>query len=230
MPELTRPCNQTKCEFQWFTSQWSNCSVECGKGVQTRNVLCAQFDKDSVKPTADESKCTETKPESSKECDSEKECPGQWFTGPWSSCTKECGGGEKTRKVLCIANGESVPVTQCSEDTIAFSKDECNKSPCIEDEIIPVDTTSNPIEADDEGDEYCDDDEEENSLEVIDTTTVDSSSTTSDEFSSTGSESTESSLITDELMLSDSTGFETDSSSDSTTDIYCMCSAIHIYL
>lgn len=84
VPELTRECNETKCEFQWFTSQWSKCSVECGKGVQTRNVHCAQFDNDVITPTTDESKCSgEEKPEASKECDTGKECPGQWFAGPW---------------------------------------------------------------------------------------------------------------------------------------------------
>lgn len=39
-----------------------------------------------------------------------------------------------------------------------------NKEPCIDDAIIPVDTTAKPIEEDDEGDEYCDDDED---LELI---------------------------------------------------------------
>lgn len=39
-----------------------------------------------------------------------------------------------------------------------------NKDPCVDDDIIPVDTTAKPIEEDDEGDEYCDDDEE---LELI---------------------------------------------------------------
>lgn len=208
LPELTRDCKQTKCEYQWFTSQWSKCSVDCGKGVQTRNVHCAQFDKDVIKPTTDESKCSaEEKPEASKECDTGKECPGQWFSGPWSKCSKPCGGGEKSRKVLCIANGEAVDAKQCGEDQIAFSNEECNKEPCVDDEIIPVDATSKPIESDDEGEDYCED-EEDNSVEIVKSELNDASTTV--DSSSANSESTESTLITDELMQSDGTGEASD--------------------
>lgn len=222
---MTRPCKAPACEYQWFTSQWSNCSADCGKGVQTRNVVCGQFVDNAIKPAEDESKCKSEKPEGSKECDTQKECPGQWFSGPWSSCDKPCGGGTRTRKVMCIANGKAVPDTQCKEDTIEFSREDCNKQPCLEDETIPVDTTSQPIIEDDESEELCPDEDEEDttdSLELIDMSSIDTSTLTEE---STGSESTESSLITDDLMLSDSTSStdtdETDSSSDGSTDISC---------
>lgn len=207
-PELTRDCKQTKCEYQWFTSQWSKCSVDCGKGVQTRNVHCAQFDNDVITPTKDESKCNaEEKPEASKECDTGKECPGQWFAGPWSKCSKTCGGGEKTRKVLCIANGEEVAAKKCNEDSIAFAREECNKEPCVDDELIPVDTTSNPIESDDEGEDFCDGDDD-SSVEIVQSTLDDVSTTT--DSSSSSSDTTESTLITEELMQSDGTGETSD--------------------
>lgn len=220
LPELSRPCKSPACEFQWFTSQWSNCSAECGKGVQSRRVLCAQFDGTAIKPSDDESKCAGTeKPEESKECEVKKECPGQWFTGPWSKCSKECGGGDKSRKVLCIANGESIPVTKCDQETIEFTSEECNKEPCIDDEIIPVNTSSKPIEEDDEGEEWCDEDDDESettdSLEVIKVTTDDSSIVSG---STDASDSTDTSDLTDDdLMFSDTT-LETDSS-DGTTDV-----------
>lgn len=209
-PELTRSCKSAPCDFQWFTSQWSNCSAECGKGVQSRRVLCAKFEGASVNPADDESKCTGEKPEESKECEVNKECPGQWFTGPWSSCDKECGGGKKTRKVLCLSNGTAVPNTKCDEETIEFSSDDCNKEPCIEDETIPLDSTSSPITEDDQGEEWCDDEDDESqettdSLEVIETTKDDVSSTTDSAFTDT-SDDTDSTLISDDdLMLSDST-------------------------
>lgn len=182
--------------------------MECGKGVQTRNVHCAQFADNVITPTDDESKCDAAeKPEASKECDTGKECPGQWFAGPWSKCTKPCGGGEKSRKVLCIANGESVAATKCDEDSIAFANEECNKEPCVDDEIIPVDATSNPIESDDEGEDYCDEDED-SSVEIVKSTLNDASTTI--DSSSSNSDSTESTLITDELMQSDGTGEASD--------------------
>lgn len=220
---MTRACNQTKCDFQWFTSQWSNCSVDCGKGIQTRAVHCAQFDGTVITPTKDESKCDASlKPEGQKECNSNKECEGQWFAGPWSDCSKECGGGDKSRKVLCLSNGQSVAPEKCGEDKIVFAKDECNKDPCVDDELIPVDTTANPITEDDEGEEYCDeDDDEDTTIEIVDTSTSEMLSSTSSDFSSTS----ESSLMTDDLMLSDSTD-----SSDSTQESMSTDSSCNIYV
>lgn len=103
-PELSRECNQTvECDFQWFSSQWSKCSVECGTGVQTRNTVCAKITDKGIEKSTDESKCEASeKPESTKECDTGKKCEGQWFTGPWSECSKNCGGGERARKVNII--------------------------------------------------------------------------------------------------------------------------------
>lgn len=185
--------------------------MDCGTGVQTRNVLCGKFGKGAVTPAKDESKCDAAeKPETTKECDAGKKCEGLWFTGPWSDCSKKCGGGKRTRKVLCIADGKEVKPDKCGEDSIAFSSEDCNKEPCVEDELIPIDTTANPIEEDDESEEYCDEDDEDSSLELVD---ID----TSTEFES--SSSSLSSLFTDELMQSDSTD-STDTSDSSS--LFCM--------
>lgn len=226
LPELSRPCNQTvECDYQWFSSQWSKCSVECGKGVQTRNIVCGKLSKGGVTPAEDESKCdAEDKPENTKECDTGKKCEGQWFTGPWSDCNKKCGGGKRTRKVLCIGDGNAVAPAKCGEDDIAFSSEDCNKEPCVDDELIPIDTTAKPIEEDDEGEDWCDEDEESD-LEVIDiesSTPLYESSDSSTEFGASSESSSESSssssLFTEEdLMQSDST-FSTDMSDGTTLD------------
>lgn len=175
-------------------------------------MLCGKFEKGAVTAADDESKCDATeKPEITKDCDSGKKCEGQWFTGPWSDCTKKCGGGKRTRKVLCIADGQEVKPGKCGEDSIAFSSEDCNKEPCVDDELIPLDTTANPIEEDDESEEWCDEDEEDSTeLELVD---ID----TSTEFDSS-SPSSLSSLFTDDLMQSDST-YSTDTSDDSS--LFC---------
>lgn len=187
--------------------------------MQTRNVVCAQFDGDIIRKTDDESKCAgEEKPIDTKECEVEAKCPGQWFSGPWTECNKQCGGGIRTRKVLCLADGKAVPETQCDKDTIEFSTDDCNPIPCVEDETIPVDSTANPIEEDDEGEEYCDEDED---FKVVERFGVEEELST--DGIATGVElekisaGTEPTFITDDLMLSDATGFETDLT-DSATD------------
>ena len=107
----------------------------------------------------------------------------------------------------------------CNEATIEFSSDTCNKDPCLGDETIPVDVTSKPIEEDDEGEEYCDEDE----TPLDDTVTIIPGDTfaTSDSIEIDGestSESTESSLITDDVMLSDSTVSDIDNT-DASTDL-----------
>lgn len=182
--------------------------------MQTRNIVCGKLVKGGVTPAEDESKCEAAeKPENTKECDTGKKCEGQWFTGPWSDCSKKCGGGKRQRKVLCIADGNAVAPAKCGEDTIAFSSEDCNKEPCVEDELIPIDTTANPIEEDDEGEDWCDEDEEDSSVELVD---IESSSPFD---STTESESSSSSLSTEELMQSDST-YSTDTSDGST--IFCM--------
>jgi len=93
VPTLSRPCKSPKCQAQWFSSEWSKCSAPCGKGVKSRIVLCGEFNGMTVSPASDDSKCDkETKPESEQECEGEeKECPGEWFTGPWGKCSKPCG-------------------------------------------------------------------------------------------------------------------------------------------
>lgn len=231
-PELQRPCEtQTNCEFQWFTSQWSKCSAECGKGVQSRVIVCGSFDGEMVR-AKDESSCdAESKPDATRDCDGPAECPGQWFSGPWSDCSAKCGGGQKTRKILCMVDQKVADSKKCDEETIEFGAEDCNEEPCVDDETLPVDVTSRAVTEDaDEGEDYCDEDEEDDvllggrfgaSMEdeqdgvTMADVTMDSSS---DGFELDETTQTESSMMTDEVMMSDSTGFETVSTvSDSMT-------------
>lgn len=165
LPLTRRTCeSSTICQFQWFKSQWSKCSAECGNGIQTRHVFCGSFDGSVVTKDEDETKCGDTaKPLDTQECKgAEAECQGKWFSGPWTKCSKTCGGGQRTRKVLCLVDGVTVKNSQCSEDTIEFDSEECNKEECSEDMTLPVDVTSKPIvEDDDVGEEWCPEGEED---------------------------------------------------------------------
>ncbi|XP_038104409.1 papilin isoform X3 [Culex quinquefasciatus] len=223
LPELKRECKSTPCEYQWFTSQWSKCAAVCGKGVQTRTVVCGVFDGQSLKRADDDYKCDAAlRPEAERECEGPAECPGQWFTGPWTECSKECGGGLQSRKVLCIANGTVVAETNCKVDTIELSTESCNKHDCTEDEIIPVDVTSKPLEEDDYDDEeWCEDEDEEATESPDGVLMVTDDSTLVEGIDMESSQgTTESSLETDEMMLSDATGFETGATDvDTSTDV-----------
>ncbi|XP_076259164.1 proteoglycan-like sulfated glycoprotein papilin isoform X9 [Rhynchophorus ferrugineus] len=141
-PEAVRKCEantNASCIYLWYASQWSECSVKCGKGIQTRTLFCGLSTKEGVKKV-DNEKCDQSKNfETTQNCTGTEECDGEWFSGPWGECSKECGGGERTKKVVCIKENVVVDVSHCNEENIIFSKENCNLEPCTEDSIIPVD-------------------------------------------------------------------------------------------
>ncbi|XP_015589222.1 papilin isoform X3 [Cephus cinctus] len=141
-PKLTRKCDTSQdCKFFWYAAQWSECSAKCGTGIQTRKVFCASAEDDDTFKKVPESNCDpEKKYEDTQNCTAEiKECEGEWFAGPWSKCTKPCGGGDMARKVICMKGDIKVPASNCDSGSILFSQEDCNTHPCEEDEVIPVD-------------------------------------------------------------------------------------------
>ncbi|XP_019882164.2 papilin isoform X4 [Camponotus floridanus] len=157
-PELERECEKAKnCDFQWFTSLWSKCSAECGAGVQTRKVFCGIFSEDEVKKVLDENCDPEEKFEDTKNCTAKKPCKGEWFAGPWSKCSKPCGGGDMIRKVICMRDNKTAPISQCDADSIMFSTEKCNDQPC-EEGVTPADIDEKITDSDEE---ECEEEEEE---------------------------------------------------------------------
>ncbi|RLU15132.1 hypothetical protein DMN91_013019 [Ooceraea biroi] len=159
-PQMERECEKSKdCDFQWFASQWSECSAICGSGVQTRKVFCGTFSDDTVKKVTDDNCDPEKKFEDSQNCTAKEECKGEWFAGPWSKCSQPCDGGDMTRKVICMKDNKTVSVSQCDADTIMFSTEKCNDEPCEEGQTPaaeePTDTTVPGEE------EECEEEEEE---------------------------------------------------------------------
>ncbi|XP_028165939.1 papilin-like, partial [Ostrinia furnacalis] len=131
-PVLEEPCDRTKlppCEVQWYATQWSKCSAECGVGVQTRRVFCGMFDGESVLKVADERCDQEEKYNDTRPCEVKK-CPALWYAGPWSECTAPCDGGEQFRRVMCLSGTE--PAVDCDIASVLDSTQACNLSPCNE--------------------------------------------------------------------------------------------------
>ncbi|XP_056633322.1 thrombospondin type-1 domain-containing protein 4 isoform X2 [Diorhabda sublineata] len=86
----------------WLLSDWSQCSEACGTGIQTRTAVCGLQEKDACP--------TETKPELSRACSSEKQCNAQWFSGPWGPCSDACSGTAKQkREVVCVVKIRGAP-------------------------------------------------------------------------------------------------------------------------
>ncbi|XP_044730136.1 papilin isoform X2 [Chrysoperla carnea] len=182
-PELVQDCpTEPTCdEFLWFSSDWSECSAKCGQGKQTRIVFCGSKDEDTVKQV-EADKCDQTKKlETVKNCTAEVDkCTGEWFAGPWSTCSKECGGGLRERKVLCKSENKTVHVKECNSVEILYSTESCNTQSCDEDEIISVDVTKSiasttepqpdeyEVDINEECDEGYESDEDESSEESED--------------------------------------------------------------
>ena len=118
----TEICNTDLCpvDCEWGPyGEWSSCSKTCGGGEtsRTRQVMVPE----SNGGQACEGEETETKT-----CNTEL-CPVDCEWGPygeWSSCSKTCGGGEKSRTRLVsqlasnggkACEGEATETTSCNE-------------------------------------------------------------------------------------------------------------------
>lgn len=45
-------------------------------------------------------------------------------------CSKPCGGGVMSRKVLCFIENKTVDANNCDPSLIHFSSESCNNHPC----------------------------------------------------------------------------------------------------
>ncbi|XP_011298337.1 ADAMTS-like protein 4 isoform X3 [Fopius arisanus] len=110
-PQSTKPADERPCETAcntsqnqtsvWLYSQWSSkCTVQYDHEIETRKIACS----DANETLCDEGK----KPVVQRQCSKSPE-KAKWFTGPWSSCSVQCGEGIAQRDVICIGNssGES---------------------------------------------------------------------------------------------------------------------------
>ncbi|XP_046854473.1 A disintegrin and metalloproteinase with thrombospondin motifs 16-like isoform X3 [Xenia sp. Carnegie-2017] len=109
-PEHEQQCNAQKCAGMWMTSEWSQCSVDCGQGVQQRHVLCMKNVNGNYKETFDSECSVDNKPAVRKECS--RNCVPSWFATPWSQCSLSCGTGVQTRHVSCL-DGQGTRVGGC---------------------------------------------------------------------------------------------------------------------
>lgn len=111
---------------EWVLGEWSECSKSCGSGWSRRNVEC----RDSASFLSGH--CDkELKPTDIRPC-GDLPCP-IWQMGPWSSCSRTCGQGERRRSVVCIDyTGKTVEPEKCDPNKIPEPvSGECFNPECL---------------------------------------------------------------------------------------------------
>ena len=72
--------------ISWYVSGWRPCSRTCGKGVQTREIVCRQQVSRGQFNTLPDSQCTDAKPTDPATQDCNKiDCPAEKVPGDWSA-------------------------------------------------------------------------------------------------------------------------------------------------
>ncbi|GFO37971.1 thrombospondin type-1 domain-containing protein [Plakobranchus ocellatus] len=126
--QQTVACNKKPCPPAWEAEAWSECSVTCGSGTQTRKVECRQRFSSTLtlKVSADDCGLS-LKPAVAQQCD--MGLCSRWNVGPWSEC-EECGDGERRREVRCLDVYDSpIPANYCT-DARPVSTEPCETKPC----------------------------------------------------------------------------------------------------
>nr|CAB3264647.1 papilin-like [Phallusia mammillata] len=140
---VSRGCPET---LHWMAAEWSQCSAACGVGMQTRKVVCALQRGNTFRVFPD-NHCSEAdelgKPPHMKNC-TRPSCQATWFTGPWSECSSTCGGGVRTRHVMCLSESTFSPLEEkdCSKEEKPVHEEICSVNPCplhAADDVILVD-------------------------------------------------------------------------------------------
>lgn len=127
-PGSTRSCNSGKCQAKWVATEWSECSVDCGKGTQVRTVFCAGKVGGKFQELPDHACLRTSKPITSKLCGNNS-CQPQWFTSQWAECSRSCNGGSQTRSVMCFDH-KGQTSRYCSSKDKPFHYQHCNSKPC----------------------------------------------------------------------------------------------------
>uniref|UniRef100_A0A7M4FNH9 Papilin n=1 Tax=Crocodylus porosus TaxID=8502 RepID=A0A7M4FNH9_CROPO len=129
-PRDMQSCSVRQCAA-WSTGPWSECSMTCGEGIQTRSVICRS---EQGAQTLDVACLQESKPVDTQPCLRET-CLQEigWHVGDWGLCSKSCGSGFRTRQVIC-ADGESrlysPEACQAIQPQVPARLENCNSQPC----------------------------------------------------------------------------------------------------
>ncbi|XP_030212685.1 papilin [Gadus morhua] len=135
-PPTLQTCNMQRCA-EYSVSSWSQCSVSCGAGDQTREVTCVG----SGGMRLEEAACSALpRPLATQACQMAP-CPRRaigWHVGDWGLCSRSCGGGLRDRRVMCAdADRNLYPVEQCSAQPQPAAAESCKSQACRRPQLVP---------------------------------------------------------------------------------------------
>ena len=132
-PATSQPCSQQGCPtYSWASSGFGACTVSCGGGTQTQQVVCKQ---DGTSNQVADNLCTAAKPATSQQCNTDA-CltPHQWQAGAPSACSAECNGGTQTYSPQCYRTDTNPPqivdASICSDTPKPATVGTCNVQKC----------------------------------------------------------------------------------------------------
>ncbi|XP_012144163.2 A disintegrin and metalloproteinase with thrombospondin motifs 9 isoform X1 [Megachile rotundata] len=133
-PRSQRPCRRVACDYIWQEGPWSECSAECGEGIQRRTVTCHRTNRFGVTDPTPASNCPINQKPSSEQICKLRECDDKysWTAGPWKKCSHTCGQkGRQVRRLFCHdRSGKRVPHVKCPKEFKPQRRRKCNQRKC----------------------------------------------------------------------------------------------------
>ncbi|XP_014060251.1 papilin isoform X1 [Salmo salar] len=134
-PESQQACNQQGCA-EYSVSSFSVCSVTCGDGQQTREVVCVGAGGERF---GDQACSGLARPPAVQAC-RKPACHIHisWHVHDFGLCSRNCGGGVRERRVMCMDIDQN-PYGEdgCAPHPKPATVEHCNTQACHEAQSVP---------------------------------------------------------------------------------------------